>query len=68
MPPWWNGRHKGLKIPRLLSVPVQVRLAVPAWKLRIVVCVDGQNNRLGKSHGLDCLTAGKDRRLHKGLV
>ena len=29
MPGWWNGRHKGLKIPRPQGVPVRVRLRVP---------------------------------------
>ncbi len=29
-PEWWNGRHKGLKIPRFVkTVTVQVRPPVP---------------------------------------
>ena len=27
---WWNGRHKGLKIPALLGVLVQVQSRVPS--------------------------------------
>jgi hypothetical protein len=29
MPVWWNGRHRGLKIPRLLAVLVRVRSPAP---------------------------------------
>ena len=28
---WWNGRHKGLKIPALLGVLVQVQSRVPSF-------------------------------------
>ncbi len=31
VPPWWNGRHRRLKISWLLAVPVRVRPGAPDW-------------------------------------
>ena len=57
---WWNGRHKGLKIPAFIGVLVQVQSRLPQLKDKLIAVLKGIV-RLSLSSGCRHMSAHNDK-------